>query len=438
MLKDTIPEGMRILDLGCGTGDFLHELRPAYGVGVDINPDIVRVASSRYPDLLFFVGDIAHLQISCEQFDYILISNVIGYVDDVHELFSEVGRYVGVDTKVVIIYYNYLWEPLLKIADQFGLKMKECNMNWLSLNDIDNLLYMKSFEVIRKTQKILIPQKIPFISVVFNRFIANLPLLWRLSLVQMIVARPIFCVAEDIRVTCSIIVPARNEKGNIEEIVRRLPCMGSHTELIFVEGHSTDGTLDEIFRVREAFPEVDIKTLVQDGDGKADAVRKGFESASGDILMILDADLSVNPEDLPKFYEAIVSGKGELVMGCRLVYQLPGEAMRFLNLLGNKFFSMFFSYLLGQRIKDTLCGTKVIRRTHYRLICENRRYFGDFDPFGDFDLIFGAAKANLKIIEIPVRYQARRYGKTQIRRFYHGFMLLKMVFVAAKKLKFVS
>jgi glycosyltransferase involved in cell wall biosynthesis len=238
-------------------------------------------------------------------------------------------------------------------------------------------------------------------------------------------------------VSCSVIIPCRNEKGNIEDAVQRTPDMGKHTELIFVEGNSQDGTLEECERVKQQYPHKDITVLVQDGKGKGDAVRKGFSQAKNDVLMILDADLTVPPEDLPKFFEAILSGKGEFINGSRLVYQMEKEAMRFLNLLGNKFFSRAFTYLLEQRIRDTLCGTKVLWREDYDKILAGREYFGDFDPFGDFDLLFGASKLNLKIIEIPIRYRERTYGSTQISRFRHGLLLLKMIFFAMKKIKFI-
>ena len=214
--------------------------------------------------------------------------------------------------------------------------------------------------------------------------------------------------------------------------------MGRHTELIFVEGNSTDDTWDEIQRITSLYAgQYDIKCIQQDGKGKGDAVRKGFEMATGDILMILDADMTVPPEDLPKFFQAIATGKGEYINGTRLVYPMEKEAMRTLNLLGNRFFSIAFSWLLNQRIKDTLCGTKVLSKSNYERLQINRAYFGDFDPFGDFDLIFGSAKLNLKFVEVPIRYRARTYGETNISRFKHGWLLLKMMFFALNKIKFV-
>ncbi|MBI5103371.1 MAG: glycosyltransferase [Nitrospirae bacterium] len=436
-LTQVIPEGKRILDLGCGTGEFLNLLRPCYGVGVDKNADTIGIAARRYPHLNFIVGDIEELIIEEKPFDYIVISNVIGYIKDVHKFFLSLKRYCAPETRIVIIYYNYLWEPALKFAEKIGLKMREPLLNWLALSDFENLMYVTGFELIRKKQDVLLPFYVPVISNVCNRFIVNLPFFWRLGLVGTVVARPVMSEPNMSGLSCSVIVPARNERGNIEDLVRRIPEMGSSTEIIFVEGHSRDGTSEEISAVISAHPAKNIRLLTQDGEGKADAVRKGLGYASGDILMILDADLSVSPEELPKFYDAVASGKGDLVMGCRLVYQLEDESMRFLNLLGNKFFSMAFSYLLGQRIKDTLCGTKVFKRKHYQSIVQNRAFFGDFDPFGDFELIFGASKANLRILEIPVRYHARRYGTTQIKRFQHGFLLLKMLGIAIRKLKFI-
>jgi len=267
-------------------------------------------------------------------------------------------------------------------------------------------------------------------------FIETLPIIKNLCVSNYIVARPIEKKVEQ-EMSVTVVIPCKNEKGNIEPAVQRLPKVGSHTEIIFIDGHSEDGTPEEIKRVIEAYPDLDIKFLVQDGKGKGDAVRKAFDAATQDILMILDADLTVPPEDIPKFYNAIVENKGEFINGTRLVYPMEDEAMRFLNMLGNHFFSLVFTFLLNQRLKDTLCGTKVLRKTHYDDIVANREYFGDFDPFGDFDLLFGASKLNLKITEVPIRYKARTYGETQISRFTHGWLLIKMSFFAIGKLKLI-
>jgi glycosyltransferase involved in cell wall biosynthesis len=212
--------------------------------------------------------------------------------------------------------------------------------------------------------------------------------------------------------------------------------MGGGTEIIFVEGNSTDDTYATIEREIAKHPERNCRLMKQPGKGKGDAVRVAFDAAKGDILMILDADITVPPEDLPRFFDVLVSNRGEFVNGVRLVYPMDEDAMRFLNLLGNKAFSLAFSWLLGQKIRDTLCGTKVVWTSQYKRIAANRAYFGDFDPFGDFDLLFGAAKLNLKIVEIPIRYQARQYGETNIQRWRHGVLLLRMVIFAARRIKF--
>jgi glycosyltransferase involved in cell wall biosynthesis len=234
----------------------------------------------------------------------------------------------------------------------------------------------------------------------------------------------------------SIVIPCRNEKGNIESAIQRMPRFGSAQEILFVEGNSSDGTFQECERVRDACKDSwDIKVLKQDGEGKGDAVRKGFAAATGDVLMILDADLTMPPEALPKYHAVIETGKAEFVNGTRLIYPMEHEAMRPLNLIANRFFAYLFSYLVNTRLTDTLCGTKVLLRRDYEVLARERGYFGNFDPFGDFDLIFGAAKQNLKIIETPIHYKARTFGETQISRFRDGWLLLKMVWFAYRKLK---
>jgi glycosyltransferase involved in cell wall biosynthesis len=213
--------------------------------------------------------------------------------------------------------------------------------------------------------------------------------------------------------------------------------MGRGTELVFVEGHSSDDTYFVIEREIASHPERQCQLLRQTGSGKGDAVRLGFDQARGEVLMILDADLTVAPEDLPRFLRALQSGKGDFINGVRLVYPMEKQAMRFFNLLGNKFFSLAFSWLLGQSVKDTLCGTKALWAADYRRIAAQRAYFGDFDPFGDFDLLFGAARLNLKIVDLPVRYRERTYGTTNIERWRHGALLLRMVLFAARRMKFI-
>jgi glycosyltransferase involved in cell wall biosynthesis len=311
-------------------------------------------------------------------------------------------------------------------------------LNWTNVEDISNLLFLAGFEVIQSRKQMLLPKRIPLATRIANRVFAHLPFIRHLCLTNWIVARPLEIERSAAAPTVSVICPCRNEAGNIPHIVERLPAMGSHTELIFVEGHSSDNTLEACRQAAASAPEKDISVLVQQGRGKGDAVRLGFARAKGDILMILDADISVPPEDLATFYEVLASGKGEFVNGCRLIYTMDPKAMRFLNLLGNRFFALLLSKLMGQWIKDSLCGTKVLWRTKYEELARARSYFGALDPFGDFDLLFGAAKLNLRIVEVPIRYRQRIYGSTNISRFADGWLLLRMSAKAAAKLYFIT
>jgi SAM-dependent methyltransferase len=437
LLRFHIPPGVSVLEIGCGTGDLLKALAPSRGTGVDISPKTVEIARSKHPDLTFVVGDAHDLPLS-GTFDYVILSDVIGYLEDVQGAFEELRKVCHPRTRVIITYFNYLWEPVLRAGERLGMKRPQPEQNWLAPPDIQNLLSLAGFQTIRIGHHLLLPLRIPLLSKFCNRVLANLPLLRKLSLVQVVVARPSPVAVPEETLSCSVIIPARNERGNIEAAVSRTPRLGCRTELIFVEGKSSDGTAEEIERVVGANPDREIRLIRQgDGVGKGDAVRKGFAAASGDVLMILDADLTMPPEELPKFLRALASGRGEFINGSRLVYPMEKQAMRFLNTLGNKFFSLAFTWLLDQRFKDTLCGTKVLYRNDYERIAAGRSYFGDFDPFGDFDLIFGAAKLDLKIVEVPIRYRDRVYGTTQISRFRHGWLLLKMCAFALRRIKFV-
>ncbi len=428
-----VPPEKRVLEIGCGTGDLLASLKTKKSVGVDISSKIIAIARKKYPDLKFYEMDAEELNLE-EKFDYVIASDLVNFLYDIEQIFKAWHKVCHDHTKIIITHYNFLWEPLLVLAEKLRLKMPQKIHNWLSPNDVKNILYLADFEVVKTGRFLIFPKYIPLISNFLNKYVARLPILNQLCLVNYIVARPISRQIEDYSV--SVVVPALNEKGNIEPLIKRLPALGKQMEIIFVGGRSNDGTNEEIQRLLLFNKDKNIKFLVQNGMGKGDAVRLGFDNAKGDVLMILDADLSVAPEDLTKFYEAIAYGKGEFINGSRLVYPLQKESMRFFNIIGNKFFSLQFSWLLDDRVKDTLCGTKVLWRHDYEDMKSNRAYFGDFDPFGDFDLLFGAAKLNLKIIELPVRYYPRTYGNTNISRWRHGWLLLRMTIFAMSKIKF--
>ena len=438
-MKFLVGKEKRVLELGCGTGQLLNVLNPSYGVGVDISANMVSAAQKNYPNLEFIQGDLEDENlISSLQgpFDFIILSDTIGYLDDCENTFVGLHSLCTPDTRLIISYYSWRWQPILTLGEKIGLKMPSVETNWLSTEDTMNFLELADFETVKREWRQLVPRSMFGLGSLVNRFIGTLPLVRRLSLRNYLVARPVREIGLK-NPSTTVLIPCRNEIGNIENAVKRIPNFCDNLEILYVEGGSQDGTLDEINRVIKAYPDKDIKALVQDGKGKGDAVRKGFKYARGDILMILDADLTVPPEDLPKFYRAIKSGKGEYINGSRLVYPMDNQAMRFLNFWANRAFSVLFTWLLNQRFTDTLCGTKAITKKNYEKIVANRSYFGDFDPFGDFDLIFGATKINLKVVEVPIRYAAREYGETQISRFRHGWLLLKMVLFAYKKLKII-
>jgi len=432
-----IPENATVLEIGCGTGDLLACINARKKVGIDYSRNMIGIAKRKYPGINFMAMEAENLNFK-EKFDYVILSNLIGYLEDIQKVFAELKKVCHPHSKVIITYYNFLWQPVLNMAVMLNLRMKQPQQNWLSKQDIINLIYLAGFDAFKEGERLLLPINIPLVSEIFNRYLAKLPLLKKLCITNYVIAKP-FQIESDYKekYSVSVIIPARNESGNIESAILRTPRMGRHTEIIFIEGNSEDDTWGKIENMREKNKDkYDIKIAQQDGKGKGDAVRKGFDMASGDILMILDADLTVPPEDLPMFYDAIASGKGEFINGSRLVYNMDEKAMQLLNLLGNKFFSMMFSWLLDQRFKDTLCGTKAIFKSDYEQLKRGRNFFGDFDPFGDYDLIFGASKLNLKIVEVPIRYKERTYGATNISRFRHGLLLLKMCLFAARKIKF--
>jgi SAM-dependent methyltransferase len=426
--KFVVRPNSKVLHVGCECGDLLAAVEPSYGVGVDADLAAVELAKKRFPHLKFYAMDPHKLKLD-DKFDYVLICNSLGRWHDIQEVLERVHPLTTESTRIVITYYNYLWEWILRIGSLLRIRRPQPYQNWLPPQDIANLLNLTNFDVIRTDSFLLMP----------NYFLALIPGIRFFNLINLLVARPAPTARQEKDLSVCVVVPCRNERGNIKDVVTRVPEMGRKTEIIFVDGNSTDGTPEEIENQIKQHPERNIRLIHQgDGVGKGDAVRKGFAASQADVLVIQDADLTAPPEDLPKFFRALRDGKGEFINGCRLVYPMEKQAMRFINYLGNKFFGSLFSWLLGQRFRDTLCGTKMIRKKDYELIAANRSYFGDFDPFGDFDLIFGAVKQNFKVVEVPVTYRARTYGTTNISRFKHGWLLLKMSWIAFKKIKWLG
>lgn len=434
--RHLVPRGAKVLELGCGRGDLLAALEPDIGVGVDFSTIGLDEARSKYPQLAFYLADAHDLNLPDQHFDYVLISDLVNDLWDVQRMLEQLKRYCKPQTRIIFNFYSHAWNIPLSIAQKINIATPRLTQNWLAVSDMNNLLSVTGFQPLRTWSEVMVPLPVPLVANFSNRYLAKLYPFKLFDMVNFVIARPDMLPATA-SPSVSVVIAARNESGHIEELISRIPKMGSRTEIIFVEGHSTDDTYDAIEKAIAAHPERNCRLIRQPGVGKGDAVRAGFDLATGDILMILDADITVPPEDLPRFYDLMKDGSAEFVNGVRLVYPMEGNAMRFANLIGNKFFSWAFSWLLGQPIRDTLCGTKVLWRRDYDRIAQNRVYFGDFDPFGDFDLLFGAAKLNLKILEIPIRYRARKYGETNISRWKHGWLLLRMVAFAARRIKFV-
>jgi SAM-dependent methyltransferase len=428
-----VPSDASVLEIGCGSGELLRRINARRKVGIDLSERQVFLARANCPEGEFHVAAAESFSLK-ERFDYIVISDTLNFAADVQRVLEQLHCVSHPRTRLIVNYPSALWRPVLAFARVLGLKPKEPPSSWLATSDILGLMDLADWRPLIVQPRILWPASTMGIGTFVNRWLGP-PLSW--------FCLTVFCVARSVRnretgpLTVSVVIPARNEAGNIEAAVKRTPDMGAGTELIFVEGHSRDNTWAEIERAKRENPNRRIKILRQPGRGKGDAVRAGFAAAEGDLFMILDADLTVPPEELPKFYEAIVSGRCEFANGSRLVYPMEKAAMRFLNMCANKAFGILFTWILGQSLKDTLCGTKVLRRGDYDRIVANRAYFGDFDPFGDFDLLFGSARLNMKIVDVPVRYRDRTYGSTNIHRWRHGWLLLRMVVFAARKLKFV-
>ena len=484
LARHTIPAGARVLELGCGTGDLVAAVQPSLGVGLDVSEGMIRVAQRKHaanPRLRFVRAD-AHALPFQTTFDYVICSDLLGHLEDIQVMLDSLHAVCTPQTKVVITYWNFAWQLVVTAAERLGLKMPQGTQNWLGMSDVDNLLLLTDFQTLERGTCLLLPRPVPVLGPLFNQVLIHLPFLRLMGLVTHWTVQPAAPPTPPESLSCSVIVPCRNEEDNIAACVDRMPALGAHTEIIFVDGASTDHTRDRILeQIAKHAGRLDIKLLDQVPDprnppppdtapfaatthvsaplsvptgtgthkepaqqgqpvrmlrlGKGDAVRKGFAAASGDVLFILDSDLTVPPEELPKFLEPIATGKAEFVNGTRLVYPLESEAMMFHRLLGNRFFSLVFTWLLDQPIKDTLCGTKVLRKRDYETLAANRSYFGDFDPFGDFDLLFGAARLGLHIVEVPVRYRARTSGYSKVQVAQHAPLLLRMSLVGFRRLK---
>lgn len=432
-LKDTmrfiVEPNKRVLSVRCQTGFLLDAVRPLLGVGVEVSEHMLEVAKRKYPRHTFHQSDPEKLDLG-ETFDYILFDQISDTVD-VQLALEAISRHCEPRTRLVLYSYNPLWRPFISLAEWLNIKVPSLNENWLSEYDLKNLLMLTGFQHLHTYHAILTPVPIALIGDILNRVAPAIPVMNRLCLVRIMVARiePEPRLPEDVSV--SVIVPCKNEVDNIELAVQRIPDMGNHTEIIFCDDKSTDGTADEVVRMQQLYPDRDIKLEHGPGISKSYNVWTGFEAAKGDILMILDADLAVMPEELPMFFTVIVSGKAELANGTRLIYPMPRASMKFFNMIGNAVFATLFSYLLNQPISDTLCGTKVIWREDWERMKQYLHTWGVEDRWGDYEILFGGARLHLKIVDVPVHYQERIYGASKmVKVVRNGLIMLRMCLAA--------
>ncbi len=366
----------------------------------------------------------------------VLLNGSINHSLDIQALLVELKTRLSRTSRVLVVAYNPYLSWLYRLANFLGFRRGELPSTFITQVDIQNLTRLAGYDFVQMRAMCFFPWRLLGLGNWINRVLPSVPLLNWMSFAQLFVLRPVIPELTSQRPSLSIVIPARNEKGNIENALKRMPDLGTSLEIIFVEGHSSDGTWEEIERVRVAYQDrFKIKTLQQTGKGKANAVHVGFAVATGDLLTILDADLTMPPELLGRFYTAYCDGLADFINGTRLVYPMEGDAMRFLNRLGNIFFAKALSHVLGTKISDSLCGTKLVSRHDYARFQAWKKDFGDFDPFGDFELIFPAAILGLGIVDIPIRYLARTYGSTNISRFRHGLMLLRMTLIGFFRIK---
>jgi hypothetical protein len=435
LLCSIVGENSDVLCIRSDIGQYLDWVRPRRGVGIEISERLTEIARSRHPEFEFRTGSVDSVEIE-GTFDYVLILEAVNELFDVQATLESLRAVCTPETRIVLVFYNFLWQPAAQLAKKMGIKRAQPKQSWLSFQHLSQIVHLAGYESIRGHRTTLWPFAVPGFSWFMNRVLGKLPLIERLCLIQALVARPAPSPDADAEATVSVVVPCKDEFGNIEAAVRRTPEMGAGTELIFCDDRSTDGTADEVRRMQRECPERNIRLVEGPGICKAENVWCGFDAAKNDILMILDGDLAVPPEELPKFYDALASGRGEFINGTRMVYPMRNQAMRLLNLFGNKMFSMIFGFILGQEISDTLCGTKVLWRKDYERIRGLRGSWGTADRWGDYELILGAARLSLKHVDLPVHYMERTYGDTKMtRRLMNASVMLRMSLAAFARLR---
>ncbi len=262
-----------MLELGCGDGNLLGSLKPGRGLGIDLSPEMIAMARERNPGIQFEVTSAEDFSTD-EKFDFVILSDILNEVWDVQELLENVRERLDPGGRLLITVYSRLWELPLRMAEKAGLSKPGLGENWLTIPDIRNLLYLSGFETIRSSHEILFPIGIPGLRSFFNKFLVRFWPFNHMAMTNFLVARVVDNAhSHQTSPLVSVIVPARNEAGNIENILKRMPQMGGGTEVVFVEGNSSDDTWQVILDRVKACPQYRCQTLQQTGKGKGDAVR---------------------------------------------------------------------------------------------------------------------------------------------------------------------
>ncbi len=426
MFKSFIPEGADILQIGYGLGDILSSLYPNKAVSLDTDENIMLSAKRRYPQIKFISGKPENLNVK-GKFDYVIIPNSVDHLEDIQTVLEKLKLNVTSKSKIMLTALNPKWIQILSVLEKLNLKRAEGEKNWLRLEDLKNITRISGYEIEESGFRVMLPLHIPLVTRWINATIPNTPLFKRFCLEQFIVARKVESPATK-KLSCSVVVPCFNEEENIKNCVSRVPKMGKWTEIVVVDDGSTDKTIKVVKQLMKTYKNLKLVSY-KPNRGKGWAVKQGMDAARGDVVMILDADMAVPPEELPRFFSIFERNYGNFVNGTRLIYPMEDQAMRQLNLIGNLVFSWIFSWLLGVRITDTLCGTKALYKSDYK----NVKMSGK--SWGDFDLLFGAAENDLDIIEVPVHYKKRVAGKSKMKAFKHGMVLAKMCGIGFWRLK---
>lgn len=428
-VNNIVPDGATVLEVGCGTGEVLASTYPKHGVGIDISSEMTKLATDKFSNLTFINSPIEDLELD-QKFDYIIMVDVIDHVYDVMDVFKSLYKFCKPTTQIILTTINPWWDPIFMMAEKIGAKMPEGPHNFIEKRNLTKMVELVDFSVSYSGYMLLFPKYIPILSYFANSIGVRTWGLKNFSAVQYMIIQPTVKNENDLKLGCSVIIPCYNEEGNIEDGVRRVPEMGAGTEIIVVNDGSSDGTANKVRELQKDIPNLKLVDY-SPNRGKGEAVKAGFDAATNEVIMILDADLTVPPEELPRFFDPLNKGICRFVNGTRLVYPMEQQSMRMLNHLGNKFFGLLMTFLAQQNLTDTLCGTKALFKSDYQ-----RMKWG-LDKWGDFDLLFGAAKLGLKIMEVPVHYKMRISGESKMKTFRHGCQLLKACFLGFKELIFL-